>query len=99
MVSRPVIRKFVVVEGLDLRGLKQNLRKLCGVEELGRAQMVITIALSGVDRGDSDGAVGPRHRHLLADLQRALELLELSADGGDPQVPDGKAVGMGGVTT
>jgi hypothetical protein len=36
--------EVVVVEGLDLRGLKHNLRKLCGIEELGRAQMVITIA-------------------------------------------------------
>jgi hypothetical protein len=52
--------------------------------------MVMTSALSGLDRGDSDGAVGPRRPHLLADLERAVGLLELAADSGDPQVLDRK---------
>src|ERR671919_496914 len=64
---------------------------LSDVEEVGRPQMVISVGLAGVDRGDLDGAIGPRCRQVLADLERAFELLELAADGGDPQVLDGKA--------
>ena len=91
MVSRPVIRNSSVVERLDARGLEAQLGELGGVEEVGRAQVIVALRLVGVDRLGLDRAVDLGAGQVLADLERALELGELTADGGDAHVLDGEA--------
>ncbi len=48
--------------------------------------MLVALGLAGVDAVDLDGPVGDGA--LGADLQRALELVELALDGGDAEVLD-----------
>ena len=58
--------------------------------------MRVALGLVGVDRGGLDRAVGLGGGQFAGDLQRALELRELAAHGGNARVVDGKpGLGVG----
>ena len=63
--------------------LERDLRVVRDVEEVVVAQVLVPAGLTGVDRRGLDLAVGLGAREVVADVQRALELGELAAHGGE----------------
>src|SRR4051794_9444064 len=78
----------LAVDGLDASGLEGDLRERLGIEEVGRAQVLVALRLAGVDRRDLDRPVRPAVGDLLLHVEGALELAELAAHVGDPHVLD-----------
>src|SRR5581483_3767216 len=83
--------KLLIVERLDARRLEAKLGELCGIEEIGRPQVIVALGLVGVDRLGLDRAVDLGGREVFADLEGAREVGELAAYGGDAHVLDAEA--------
>src|ERR1700753_593878 len=75
----------------DAGGLEGDVRGLLDVQEVLAADVVVTVALAGVDRRGVDGGVHARRELGRAGDEGALDLLELAADLAHHHVTDAEA--------
>ena len=83
----------VLVERTDRGGLEAQLRVLVGAEKVGRAKVLVATGVARVDGARLGRAVCASRGEVRADLERALELLELAPNRCDAEVLHGEADG------
>src|SRR5699024_5112017 len=82
--------------GLEACGVEAELRVLFDVEEVGRTNVVVTVAVVGVDRSGVDRGFDGGLHGVFRDGQRGIELLEASPHLAHHHVTDGKTDGRVG---
>src|SRR6202022_3756380 len=92
-------RVAVTAPGLDPGGAEGQDGILGGVEEVGRAQVLVALLVAGVDRGDLERELALRSGEVVTvNLDVAVVLVEAAADGGEDHVLGGEAqVGVVGI--